>query len=84
MKRDLREMIGNELILNSPPYSLVYSIFVDDTYVSIFTLDIKFDCLFFTIFQSFHLFVDFIFDKLAPFPLNICFKRCLKSLFSSL
>ena len=34
MKRDLREMIGNELILNSsPPHSLVYSIFVDDTYV---------------------------------------------------
>ena len=32
IKRDLREMIGNELILNSPPYSLVYSIFVDDTY----------------------------------------------------
>ena len=38
MKRDLREMIGNELILNSPapPYSLVYSIFVDDTYVLAF------------------------------------------------
>ena len=34
MKRDLKEMIGNELLLNSPlPYSLVYSIFVDDTYV---------------------------------------------------
>ena len=34
MKRDLREMIGNELILNSPPpHSLVYNIFVDDTYV---------------------------------------------------
>ena len=34
MKRDLREMIGNQLILNSPPhYFLVYSIFVDDTYV---------------------------------------------------
>ena len=35
MKRDLREVIGNELILNSPPlsYSLVSSIFVDDTYV---------------------------------------------------
>ena len=32
----------------------------------IFTLGIKFDCLFFTIFQSFHLFVGFIFDKLAP------------------
>ena len=35
---------------------------------SIFTLAIKFDCLFFTIFQSFHLFVGFIFDKLAPTP----------------
>ena len=33
MKRNLRE-IGYELILNSPPpYSLIYSIFVDDTYV---------------------------------------------------
>ena len=35
---------------------------------SIITLTIKFDCLFFTIFQSFHLFIGFIFDKLAPFP----------------
>ena len=33
---------------------------------NIFTLVIKFDCLFFIIFQSFHLFVDFIFKKLAP------------------
>ena len=33
---------------------------------SIFTLAIKFDCLFLTIFQSFHLFVSFVFDKLAP------------------
>ena len=33
---------------------------------STFTLDIKFDCLFLTIFQSFHLFVGFIFGKLAP------------------
>ena len=33
---------------------------------SIFTLAIKFDCLFLAIFQSFHLFVSFIFDKLAP------------------
>ena len=33
---------------------------------SIFALAIKFDGLFFTIFQSFHLFVSFIFDKLAP------------------
>ena len=33
MKRDLREMNGNSQKLNSPPYSLVYSIFGDDTYV---------------------------------------------------
>ena len=34
MKRDLREMIGDLLILNSPPpCSVAYSIFVDDTYV---------------------------------------------------
>ena len=32
---------------------------------SIFTLAIKFDCVFSTIFQSFYLFVDFIFNKLA-------------------
>ena len=38
---------------------------------SIFTLAIKFGCLFFTIFQSFHLFVSFIFDKLAPLPEHI-------------
>ena len=54
------------------------------TMFSIFTFAIKFDCVFLTIFQSFHLFVGFIFDKLAPFPLNICFKRCFKSLFSPL
>ena len=35
---------------------------------SIFTLAIKFDCLFLAIFQSFHVFVNFIFDKLAPPP----------------
>ena len=35
---------------------------------SIFTLAIKFDCLFLAIFQNFHLFVSFIFDKLAPPP----------------
>ena len=32
----------------------------------IFTLAIKFDCLFLAIFQSFHWFVSFICDKLAP------------------
>ena len=50
---------------------------------SIFTLAIKFDCLFLAIFQSFDLFVSFIFDKLAPPPVNTYFKRCFKSLFSS-
>ena len=71
MKRDLGEMIGNELILNSPPpHSLVYNLvyLLMTRMFSIFTLTIKFDCLFFTIFQSFHLFIGFIFDKLAPFP----------------
>ena len=33
---------------------------------SILALAIKFDCLFLGFFQSFHLFVSFIFDKLAP------------------
>ena len=42
---------------------------------SIFTLAIKFDCLFFTIFQSFHLFVGFIFDKLAPLPPKHMFQK---------
>ena len=48
---------------------------------NIFTLTIKFDCIFFAIFQSFYWFVNIIFDKLAPFP-NICFKICFESLFS--
>ena len=43
---------------------------------SIFTLAIKFDCLFLAIFQSFHLFVSCIFDKLAP-SLNLCLKNVL-------
>ena len=33
---------------------------------SIFTLAIKFDFVFLTIFQSFYIFVSSIFDKLAP------------------
>ena len=34
--------------------------------LGILTFAIKFDSLFFNIFQSFHLFVGLIFDKLAP------------------
>ena len=52
MKRDLREMIGNYLKRNSPsppiPYFIVY-LLMTSTF-SIFTLAIKFDCLFLTIF----------------------------------
>ena len=43
---------------------------------SIFTFAIKFDCVFLTIFQSFYLFVSFIFNELPP--LNICSKKILK------
>ena len=35
---------------------------------SIFTLPIKFDFEFLAIFQSFHVFVSFVFGKLAPSP----------------
>ena len=46
MERYLREVIGNSLTLNSPsPYSRVYNIVVDKTYVWRFSLAIKFDCL---------------------------------------
>ena len=52
---------------------------------SIFTLAIKFDNLFLTIYQRFPLFVGFIFVKLAPPPpRDICFKRFFKSLSSPL
>ena len=47
----------------------------------IFTLAIRFDCLFSGIFSKFSLICDFNFWQLAP-PLNICFKWCFKSLFS--
>ena len=47
----------------------------------VFTLAIKFDCLFLAFFQCFYWFVTFNFWQLAP-SLNICFKRCFKSLFS--
>ena len=42
----------------------------------IFTFAIKFNGLYFFIFQSFHLFVGFIFDKLAP-PLRYVSKDVL-------
>ena len=57
MERYLREVVGNLLTLNSPPppfnsefiiYLLIKPMF------GVFTLPIKFDCLFWCIFQSFH------------------------------
>ena len=42
---------------------------------SIFTLAIKFDCLFLAILQSFHWFVGFIFDKLASPSLKFMFQK---------
>ena len=84
MKRDLREMIGNSLIQNSSPIVLFIVYLLMTPLFCIFTLAIKFDCKFLTSFQSFYLFVSSIFDKLAPPPLNICFKKCFKSLFSPL
>ena len=56
MKRDLREGIGNQLTLSSPPplipefivYLLIKPIF------GVFTLAIKFDISFFGIFKSFY------------------------------
>ena len=42
---------------------------------SIFTLAVKFDCLFLVIFQSFHVAVSFIFDKLAPSPPEYMFRK---------
>ena len=47
----------------------------------VFTLAMKFDCLFLGIFQSFHKFVTLIFDKVAA-PLNICLKKYVKSVIS--
>ena len=46
-------MIGNELTLNSPLYSLVYGKFLMTPMFSISTIAIKFDCLFLTIFKVF-------------------------------
>ena len=69
MKIDLREMIGNELILSSPtpiPYLLMTSMF------SIFTLEIKFDFLFFTIIQFI---CWFYFWQISPLPPEHMFQK---------
>ena len=51
----LRQVIGNQLILSSPPPIPKYMIcLLMKPMFSIFTIAIKFDCLFLAIFQSFH------------------------------
>ena len=55
MKRYLREMIGNLLTLNSPPFISVFIIYLlIKPMFGVFTLAIKFGCLFLSIFQSFY------------------------------
>ena len=51
---------------------------------SIFTLWIKFDCLILAIFQSCHVFVTFIFDKLPPLPRIHLLKGVLNHYFNPL
>ena len=48
---------------------------------SIFTLAIKFDLVFLTIFQSSHLFVSFVFNKIAPPPQIYVSKEVLNHYF---
>ena len=50
---------------SSPPAPPLATLLIISMF-SIFALAIKFDCIFLIIFQSFHLFVSCIFDKLAP------------------
>ena len=71
MERYLREVIGNYITLNSPapppPFipEFIICLLIKPMF-DVFTLAIKFDCLFLGIFQSFDWLVTLIFDKLAP------------------
>ena len=83
MERYLRVVMGNSLTLNSPPSFLIPEFIIHlliKPIFCIFTLAIKFDCLFFGIFQSFYWFVTFMFDKLAPSP-EYMFQKMLKITF---
>ena len=69
MERCLREVIGNQLTLNSPPFVPEFIIYLlIEPMFGVFTLVIIFDCLFLGIFQNFYWFVTLIFDKSAPHP----------------
>ena len=53
MKGSLREVIANQLIMNSPPYNPEPIWFLMKLVLSIFQKSIKFDFQFLTIFQVF-------------------------------
>ena len=56
MERCLREVMGNQLIVNSPPPLIpefIIHLLIKPMF-DIFTLAIKFDCLFLGIFRSFY------------------------------
>ena len=84
-KKNLRLVIGNYLTLNSPPPpppipKFVICLLMKPMF-SVFTLAIKFDCLFLAIFWSLHWFVSFIFDKLVPPPKIYVSKDSLNHVF---
>ena len=64
MERNLREVIGNKLVLNSPPL-LLSLIFFLKSMLSSFQQTIKIDCLCWATFHRFYWLVSLIFD-LAP------------------
>ena len=63
MERYLKEVIGNQLTLNSPPLRIFDFIiyFLIKPMFGVFTLAMKFDCLLLGICQSFYLIVTLIF-----------------------
>ena len=75
MERYLSEVMGNQLILNSSPlapYSWVYNIFEDKTYVWHFNISDQIWLLIFGHFSKLSLICDFNFWQITP-P-ELCFK----------
>ena len=68
METYFREVFGNKLLLNSPlpPYSWVYNIFVDETYVWHLCTSDQIWLLMFGHFWKFSLICDFYFWQISP------------------
>ena len=79
MERDLRGVIGNWLILNSPypPYFWVYSIFVDEANAQHVCTSGQIWLLIFGHFSNFLLICDFYFWKISPLPTEYMFQMIL-------